>query len=309
MLTVIMCTHNGADTIGRTLEAFCGILPPAGGWKLVIVDNASSDSTPTIIQQFAPKLPLTVVQEPRLGLATSQNTGISHVEGDLAVFTDDDVLPDPDWLREWRRVAGRFPGIEIFGGTITPEYEVPPPDTIATSSWIRMLYACTDPTLREGPVSADEATIYGPNMAVRASALARGCRFDDRLMSGPAGLLGNETDFVMQVAKGGAPLGFAPTARVQHIVNKKQVTWRWILSRFYRHGRTMYYFKQTSQPEFPPAIFGMPRYIVRRLAESVVIMVFVLMTFNRRRFVTLLRSAAYDLGALYQARNMTGNRQ
>ena len=113
-------------------------------------------------------------------------------------------------------------------------------------------------------------------MAVKTRALARGCRFDERFMSGPVGLMGNDTDFVMQVAKGGAPLGFAPTARVRHIVNKNQVIWCWILFRFYRHGQSMYYFEFLSKSESYPLIFGALRYIIRRIFERVTLMVFAL---------------------------------
>jgi glycosyltransferase involved in cell wall biosynthesis len=44
MLTVIITTtHNGTDTLGRTLEQLCALSPPPGGWKLLVVNKASTD--------------------------------------------------------------------------------------------------------------------------------------------------------------------------------------------------------------------------------------------------------------------------
>ena len=304
MLTVVICTYNGSDTIGRTLDAFCQLHPPSGGWKLVIIDNASSDSTPEIIREFTRKLPLTIIQEPRPGQTLAQNTGISHVEGDFAIFSDDDILPDPNWLVEWCRVIDRFPEIDIFGGTIEPEFERPPPAYIQNSGWMGMLYAVTDRTLPEGPVAPQVATIYGPNMGFRSSLLERGHRFDSRLMAGPSPLLGNETDFVDRARKAGSSIGFAPSARVRHIVNKTQITWRWILKRFYRHGRTIYFLENAPGSRQSPKLFGAPRYLFRRLLTLTINVPWVLMTFNRARLLAHLRLIAYDLGAVHQAREM-----
>jgi glycosyltransferase involved in cell wall biosynthesis len=307
MLTVVMCTHNGSDSIGRTLDAFCHLKPPADGWKLVIVDNASSDSTPAIIRGFMSKLPLTVIQEPRPGQTHAQNTGIANVEGDFAIFTDDDILPDPDWLLEWRRVADRFPDIEVFGGRIDPEYQIPPPGYVGSSPWLGMLYSVTNPSLPEGPVPQDTATIFGPNMGFRSSLLQRGHCFDNRLgerKAGPIALMGNETDFVDRAVASGSSLGFAPTARVRHIVSRTQVTWRWILYRFYRHGRTMYFLDQQSKRDPMPTMWGAPRYLARRLTENAVKLPFVLLTCSPKRLLGHLRLMAYDLGAFHQAREM-----
>ena len=127
MMTVILPSHNGGDTIGRTLDAFCRLEQPEGGWRLVVVNNASTDNTSGIVNRYASRLPLLHIQETRLGKSNALNAGIEHVRGDFVVFTDDDVLPDANWLSEWRRVAHRYPEFGIFGGAIEPEFEVPPP--------------------------------------------------------------------------------------------------------------------------------------------------------------------------------------
>ena len=77
MLTVLIATHNGADTLPVVLEAYTKLKAPDGDWKLVIVDNGSTDSTNETIRAFTRRLPLTYVFEPRRGKNRALNTGLA----------------------------------------------------------------------------------------------------------------------------------------------------------------------------------------------------------------------------------------
>src|SRR6516225_223426 len=118
MLTVLIATRNGARTLPRCLGALAGLTSPPGGWKLVVVDNGSTDATREIVASFADRLPLTFLLEPRHGKNAALNAGLGSVEGDLVVFTDDDTLPRPDWLVEMRRAADEHRSFSIFGGSV-----------------------------------------------------------------------------------------------------------------------------------------------------------------------------------------------
>ena len=45
MLTVLIATYNGGRTLPSVLNAYCKLAPPDEEWKLVIVDNGSTDNT------------------------------------------------------------------------------------------------------------------------------------------------------------------------------------------------------------------------------------------------------------------------
>ena len=96
MLTVFLATRNGSRTLPGVLESFTRLRVPPSGWKLVVVDNGSTDQTCEIVASFRASLPVTYVFEGRMGKNVALNTGLTHLEGDLAVFTDDDVFPNPD---------------------------------------------------------------------------------------------------------------------------------------------------------------------------------------------------------------------
>jgi len=301
MLTVVMATHNGADTIGRCLEAFCNLTTPDGSWQLVVVDNASTDATPAQLDMFRGRLPLVIVQEPRLGKSYALNAGLRHVEGDLVIFADDDILPERDWLVEWQAASRRYPDIAVFGGAIDPRFENPPPEWLWQTGWMGMLYAQTTDQ-EEGPIASEKGEIFGPNMAVRRLVIDTGHRFDTRFMHGHSGLMGDETDFVDRAARDGFALGFAPKARVGHIVSPRQVQAGWLVRRFYRHGRSMrqHRIMRFGRPA-APCLFGVPRYLIVRVGLTLLRLPRLLGQRNALERWRCIRQIAYDFGEMRQA--------
>src|ERR1700730_805473 len=125
MITILLATHNGADTLPAVLNAYCKLESPYDGWELIIVDNGSTDNTEEIVHASQSCLPLTYVFEPRLGKAVAQNTGLSRINGDLVVMTDDDALPRPDWLVQMGLAADSEPPYCSFRGTIIRRWDIP----------------------------------------------------------------------------------------------------------------------------------------------------------------------------------------
>src|SRR5208283_4002272 len=128
VLTFLLTTRNRSRIFASALECFCMLRAPSSGWKLVIVDNGSTDSTNMVVRSYESRLPLEYLLEPKLGKNAALNMGLGAVEGDLIVFTDDDVFPNPNWLIQLRSAADTNPEYSIFGGPILPKWEVPPPN-------------------------------------------------------------------------------------------------------------------------------------------------------------------------------------
>ncbi len=246
MLSVLLATHNGADTIDRTLAAMSEMEPPAGGWKLVVVNNASTDDTEARVLAWRDRLPLEYIVEPKLGKSTALNTALGHAAGDLIIMTDDDVLPERSWLTEWRRMVDAYPGISVFGGVTIPAFESAPPDWPMPAWCYTVLYGQT-PMQPEGEI--EPINVSGANMAVRKSVSDQGWRFVEGFLVGKGGLMGEDSDFVRRLAAAGHKVGFAPNARVGHIIHQEQVSWWWIQRRLFRHGRTMFMLENVRRDE------------------------------------------------------------
>lgn len=263
MLTVLLATHNGADTLPEVLAAYRTLEQPVGGWKLVIVDNGSTDNTREIISSFRPHLPIEYHFEPKLGKNVALNGGLCLVGGDLVVFTDDDAIPRPDWLVQARELADSHPDFAVFGGAIVPHWQVPPP------SWILPfqcpLLTITDPNWNDGPTFPGR--VWGPNMVVRTEVLKSGYRFNEAL--GPSGSryqMGDETDFVDRLVAAGFKVWHSKRLVVAHMIRSGQMKKEWILRRAYASGRVAY---RRHVPAKPVALLaGFPRYLVRQIIEQ-----------------------------------------
>ena len=235
-LTVLFSTRNRGGALSPVLESFAGLEPPPGGWKLVIVDNGSSDNTAGLLQSYQDRLPLTIVHEPRPGKNRALNAALPQLEGDLVVLTDDDVLPRPDWLVQLSRAADKHPEASVFGGCVLPHWSLPRPAWLLESAVpFSVLYA--KQRRETGPCSY--TAIFGPNMAIRASIFAAGFRFSEAV--GPDETrrmyaMGGETELLRRLDAAGYTGHFISDAVVGHIIRPEQLDEQWILHRGYRYG-------------------------------------------------------------------------
>ena len=264
LLTVVFSSFNGERTLETTLSAFCQLLAPAEGWKLIAVDNGSADRTMEILQTFAHRLPMQVLSVSSRGKNFALNEAIDHAVGDLVVFTDDDVVPDPDWLCELQDCARAHPECGIFGGPIVPRWPRPPEAWTLKDVPLGMVYASSDPGLKEGPV--DVGFIWGPNMAIKRSLFDGGFRFNTTV--GPDGTMqyamGSESELTTRLARNGVKSWFCAAAKVEHLVREYQLSKQWVLQRFFRYGRSLYLFGGV-QGSGAARIFGAERWLYRRM--------------------------------------------
>lgn len=267
MLTLMLATYNRAQTLLTTLNAFCRLEYPEGGWRLIVVDNGSTDATGDVLASFERRLPLSCIGEPKRGKNIALNKGLSRILGDLVVLTDDDVIPNPLWLKQIRSAADSQPAFSIFGGPVLPLWERPPEEWLL--KWVPLdpTYAVTLPT-DEGPTEVTR--VFGPNMALRASIFESGNRFDEGI--GPKGsnyAQGSETEFLRRLDKAGHRAWYIKAASVAHVIRSFQMNRRWVLARAVRFGRGEYRMKEEN-PRLARSTFGVPASVYRRILVQVV---------------------------------------
>jgi len=303
MMTVLIATHNGARTLHQVLDAYCRIKIPKDGWKLVVVDNASTDRSREIITSFQDRLPLTYHYEEKLGKNAALNSAIAHIDGDLVVFNDDDVFPRPGWLVSIRAAADAQPSYTIFGGVILPRWEIPVPRWIREWVPLDVVYALTSPDLTEGPTTADR--IFGANLAVRANIFKREFRFDTSI--GPRGAnyaMGSETDFVRRLVQHGYAAWHVHNAEVEHFIRDFQMRKSWILGRAIRYGRGQYRLNHASHSIPAVLWFGAPRYMFRQILEQTAQMLKCTLRFDQEKFFRARWMFNYYRGNIIEARNL-----
>lgn len=266
MLTVLLATRNRASILRETLEAFCRLQEPSSGWKLIIVDNGSTDQTSAVLASFANRLPLHTVSESTGGKNSALNTGLGFVEGGLTVFTDDDIFPHSDWLTELRKAADAQPTYSVFGGAVMPHWESPPP------VWVQWLdqgpvYTLTDPLMKEGPMPP--SLVFGPNMAIRTAVFQSGVRFDPSI--GPRSSsypMGGETELTLRLSRQGYKAWHVQNAVVKHFIRDYQIRKSWVLKRAISYGRGRFRLDFREKTKTYPTWFGVPRRLFREIFEE-----------------------------------------
>lgn len=269
MLSVLIATYNGALTIGRLLEHLSQANAPASAWEMIVVDNGSTDNTVAVLRSFESKLPLRVLGHADRGKNRALNHALEHVRGDVVALTDDDILPDLDWLVGIQDRTARHPGVDLFGGPILPHWEQAPPPWLGEAVPFGVVFGVTPPNIPDGPV--DPGRIWGGNMFLRRKVFDAGLRFDEG--RGPSSghyVMGGDTSFTVRAAAAGHSSWWCPEVRVRHIVRAGQLGRRWLLKRAYRHGKSVYASGVQGGPlaAAKGSWLGFPRFLVRQAAET-----------------------------------------
>ena len=126
--SIIVCTYNRADSLRHTLKCLAALQSPDGvDWEVIVVDNNSNDHTRQVVKEFSSVFPrLRYEYEEQQGLSYARNHGIKSAKGDILLFTDDDVCPEPEWLATIMTSMSRY-ACDACGGYIAPTWEAPPP--------------------------------------------------------------------------------------------------------------------------------------------------------------------------------------
>jgi glycosyltransferase involved in cell wall biosynthesis len=136
MISVVIPCYNEEKYIGRCLEAFTK-QSTTREFEIIVVDNASTDRTAQVVQQFTSKLPLRLITEPRKGRGAARHAGCVAAQGDIILTTDADAIVPPGWIET---MAAAFTSPEIIGVTGTCY--------ITDQSWLaNMVFNVVQPTI------------------------------------------------------------------------------------------------------------------------------------------------------------------
>lgn len=300
MISVIFSSRNGEETLPVMLEAFCYLKEPAEGWEIIAIDNASTDKTSIVINSFTDKLPITCVYEKKQGKNYALNTGVALAKGDLIIFTDDDVIPEPDWLVNLAECVNLHQDYTIFGGVIKPCWPREPEKWIVEHVPLGVTYALTEEDREEGEIFP--GLVWGANMAIRKKVFDADHRFDVSI--GPSGknyVMGSETEFTIRLHKSGYKSWFCSNAVVQHIIRDYQLDPGWIVKRAYRFGRNIYRQESKSFDPDIPKLFGIPRWRFARLLQEYQRFVVSLLLRKREKKLNALWEIEFLKGYLYES--------
>jgi GT2 family glycosyltransferase len=195
-ISVVLCSHNGEETIRDACEALNRLDYP--DYEVIVVNDGSTDATPEIVKGYGFRL----INTTNRGLSSARNLGMESAGGEIIAYLDDDAYPDPHWLKY---LAVAFLG-KNYGGlggpNISPAGDGFIADSVSNAPGNPTHILLTD---------QDAEHIPGCNMAFRKSALQEVGGFDPRFR-----IAGDDIDVCWRLQEQGWKLGFNPAAMVWH---------------------------------------------------------------------------------------------
>ena len=231
-VSIILCTRDRAESLRETLHAIDECLVPGDlAVEVLVVDNGSRDRTRPVVRQATcwGKSPRYIF-EPRSGLSNARNAGLTAAQGEVLLWTDDDVRPGGHWIEAMCRPLLDDQADAVAGRVRLPDYLERP----WLRGWHRVCLAVDVP-------KTGDFELVGANMAFARRVLEKVPAFDPELGVGALGAC-EETLFSQQLRTAGFRLMFAgEDSTVEHHCGEARLTHNSMAGMLARQGRSQAY--------------------------------------------------------------------
>jgi len=248
-LTVVVCTHNRAQLLARTLASLNqSARPPGCGVELLVIANACTDRTAEVLESYRNQptadnwIPLRWVTEPAAGKSHALNRAVAMVDDGILAFVDDDHRVDENYLAEVCKAGRAYPQAGMLCGRILADWDGREPSWVHDTGPYR-IYPLPVPNFQQGDqskeISAEGPAPGGGNLCVRRAVFDRIGTFSTAL--GPHGHDlggGEDTDFVYRCLAAGERIQYVPTILQYHYVDPERLRFAYLLRKSFQRSRS-----------------------------------------------------------------------
>ena len=243
--SIIIATCNRPESLSGMLDHVGAAIAKTGlQHRVIVADNGTDRPAEDVVAQFGGRTGVRLQylrSEPR-NKSNALNAGIGAADTEWLAFTDDDTLPDPDWLNSGMAFAIR--GLcRVFGGRILagqPDAPLP--------SWMRPaangeypghgVFVRYHPLQQSGLLGPSDRVPFGANVFVRRDVFKEHGGYDEQLWKccGRAALGAEDGEFGIRLQQRGEPIGYCHEAVVVHPVHVERCRWRTQLRLAFYYG-------------------------------------------------------------------------
>ena len=218
-VSIIICTYNRADSLATTLESIHQVAVPLN-WEceVLLIDNNSTDTTKAVVTAFIKNgfTSLRYIFEPQQGLSYARNAGMRAANGEIVVFTDDDVIVEGDWLVEIVKAFTEHDA-DCVGGKIKPVWPGKKPMWLSKRNENILAILDYGDDLRE--MGVGDEPLFGANFSFSKRILEKVGYFNTSLGRMGNKLYGSEdTEMFGRIFTAGGKVIYQPQAVVHHIL-------------------------------------------------------------------------------------------
>jgi glycosyltransferase involved in cell wall biosynthesis len=242
-ICAIICTYNRDRYLGLAIDSL--LEQDFGDFEILVVDNASTDSTRSVVEARLSDPRLRYLYEPNLGLSVARNTGAQAATAPILAYLDDDAIASPHWLSSLAAAYEQDAKLAIAGGKVTLIWT----DGLVAPPWLSGELAgnlgAYDLGAQRLNIETAGLTPRGLNYSVRQTFLAQIGGFDPQLGRVGTNLLSNEELHMTALAlEKGWRVAYLPEALVAHHVAPDRVAPGWFLKRGWWQGISECYREQ-----------------------------------------------------------------
>jgi len=211
-ISVIIPTYLRVESLKRCLG---GIFSQSERpLEIIIVVRDSDKKTITYLKKIK-NIKTLVVSEP--GQIIALNTGLNEAKGEIIAFTDDDSVPEKDWLAKIKKSFLLGKTIGAVGGR----------DTVLNKEQLKEevgLISLSGRVIGNHHLGFGNARevdfLKGVNMAFRKEAIKN--LFFETKLRGRGAQIFNDSDFCLKVKKKGWKIIYDPQITVKHFAEKRE---------------------------------------------------------------------------------------
>ncbi|MFC2170228.1 glycosyltransferase [Acidobacteriota bacterium] len=205
-VSVIVPFYNAHENIIECVESLLNQNFSKRSYEIILVDNASSDDGPALLEKFKDRI--TLIKEEKIGPSVARNRGIFSANGDILAFIDSDCVASKNWLKHMVNSFKLANAVAVAG-----EVKAYKPKTD-----VEIFY--------EGLMSQKKNLSYEHPYAVTANlaflrSVSNEVSFDNRFSKAVA----EDVDFCWRLLEKGYRIEYQPDALVYH----KNVKTKWQL--------------------------------------------------------------------------------
>ncbi len=116
--SVIIPTYNRPKQLEECLHAIQQTVYPRAHFEVLVVDDGSREPLEEIVAVFRDRMNITLIKQNHAGPSAARNRGAKEAQGQYLIFTDDDCLPQADWMEKLEQRFKQTKDCIIGGRTI-----------------------------------------------------------------------------------------------------------------------------------------------------------------------------------------------
>lgn len=236
VISIIIPTYNRSHLIELTLESFIKQNFRKEDFEIIISNNNSTDNTEKVVRNFIEKnssFNIRYILESRQGVHFARNTAAKLAKGEFLYFTDDDMIADPDALKELLYLFSLDEKVASVTGLVLPQWEITPPD------WIlklcnNALLSLNDPDY-DLIISEKDCNVFSCHQMIRRNVFFLSGGFNPENTKG-VWIGDGETGLNIKIKEEGFKFAFNRRSVINHIIPAFRLTQKYLNIRMANQG-------------------------------------------------------------------------